>query len=77
MNANCSGSGFIARSTEPISTSSWLDDRTVARLTGISVHTLRAHRQKRTGIAYAKIGRSVRYALVDVEAFMNAHRVTI
>lgn len=65
------------RSTESIPVSSWLDDRAVAELTGISVHTLRAHRQKRVGIAYAKIGRSVRYALVDVEAFMNAHRIVV
>ena len=65
------------RSTESIPVSGWLDHRAVAELTGISVHTLRAHRQKRTGIAYAKIGRSVRYALKDVEAFMETHRIAI
>lgn len=54
----------------------WLTDRAVAALTGISVHTLRAHRQKRVGIAYTKIGRSVRYSLTDVQAFMASHRIT-
>ncbi len=54
----------------------WLDEYAVAALTGLSVHTLRAHRQKRTGIVYAKIGRSVRYALSDVESFMAAKRIT-
>ncbi|WP_302551633.1 helix-turn-helix domain-containing protein [uncultured Bilophila sp.] len=53
----------------------WLDERTVAAITGISIHTLRSHRQKRVGIAYAKIGRSVRYSMMDVQSFMKSHRI--
>lgn len=53
----------------------WLTDIEVANLTGLSVFTLRAHRQKGIGIPYYKIGRSVRYKLDDVEAFMDAHKI--
>ena len=55
----------------------WLDERTVAAITGLSVHTLRSHRQKRVGIIYVKIGRSVRYSVHDVQAFMTAHRIQV
>ena len=53
----------------------WLDERTVAAITGLSVHTLRSHRQKRVGIVYVKIGRSVRYSWEDVMSFMESRRV--
>ena len=53
----------------------WLDERTVASITGLSVHTLRSHRQKRVGIVYVKIGRSVRYSWEDVMSFMESRRV--
>ena len=42
----------------------------------VSVYTLRAHRQKNKGIPYVKIGRAVRYALSDVLAFMDNHRIS-
>ena len=54
----------------------WLHESDVAAMTGMSVHTLRAHRQHGAGIRYAKIGRSVRYALNDVVLFMEQHRVS-
>ena len=53
----------------------WLTEKETARLVSLSVHTLRAHRQRHVGIPYAKIGRSVRYALTDVNAFMSEHRI--
>lgn len=53
----------------------WFDERTVAVITGLSVHTLRSHRQKRVGIVYVKIGRSVRYRWEDVMSFMESRRV--
>lgn len=54
---------------------SWLTEKAVAAITGMSVHTLRAHRQRHRGMPYAKVGRSVRYSATDVQAFMNAHNV--
>ena len=54
----------------------WLTERQVAELTGFSVHTLRAHRLKRRGIPYAKIGRSVRYSIQDVKAYMAQNRIS-
>ena len=57
----------------------YITGREVAKLTGLSVSTLNKARSWKTGaaagLAYVKIGRSVRYALADVEAFMSANRV--
>ena len=53
----------------------WVDELETAQITGLSVHTLRAHRHLRRGIPYTKIGRSVRYSVFDVESFMKQHRV--
>ena len=55
----------------------WLQEKEVAEITGLSVHTLRAHRLKRKGIAYCKIGRSVRYSLKDVKNFMETNRISM
>jgi predicted DNA-binding transcriptional regulator AlpA len=54
----------------------WLTEKQVALLTSLSVSTLRNHRQRRMGIPYVKLGRSVRYALRAVEEYMNAHAIT-
>ena len=54
----------------------WLTEKETARLVSLSVHTLRAHRQRHVGIPYAKIGRSVRYSFTDVIAFMSEHRIS-
>lgn len=61
----------------PHSSVRWLSEKEAAVLTGLSVHTLRSHRQHRRGIPYSKIGRAVRYSLDDVVAYMTEHRVTL
>lgn len=53
----------------------WLTEREVATMTNLSVSTIQKQRFKRRGIPYSKIGRSVRYLLDDVIAFMEAARV--
>lgn len=53
----------------------WVDEREVAAITGISLSTLRKYRMGNVKIPFCKIGRSVRYRLSDVVAFMDAHRI--
>lgn len=55
----------------------WLSEKEVAQLTGISVSTLQKNRFYRRGIPYSKVGRLVRYALKDVEAYLWAHQVPV
>lgn len=55
----------------------WLTEVEVSLLTKLSLSTLRAHRFYRKGMPYSKVGRSVRYSLADVAAFMEYRRVTI
>ena len=55
----------------------WLNESQVSEMTGLSVHTLRAHRQRKTGIPYAKIGRSVRYSRLAVTSFMTSHEIAL
>ena len=47
-----------------------LTEREVSSRTGLSLSTLRAHRFKRIGLPYIKIGRSVRYRAQDLETFL-------
>ena len=54
----------------------WLNEKEVAAMTGMSVHTLRSHRQKRCGIPYAKFGSSVRYSEVVVRNHMSSCQIT-
>ena len=49
----------------------WLTEVEVSELTKLSLSTLRAHRFYRKGMPYSKVGRSVRYSLVDVADFIN------
>ena len=55
----------------------WLSEKAVAQLTGISVSTLQKQRFYHRGIPYSKIGRLVRYSVHDVQAFMTAHRIQV
>ena len=55
----------------------WLTEVEVSLLTKLSLSTLRAHRFYRKGMPYSKVGRSVRYSLADVAAFMESRRETI
>lgn len=53
----------------------FIDTAAAAKLTGISQSTLEKWRCAGTGFPYIKVGRCVKYALGDVRAWMNAHRV--
>ena len=49
----------------------------VAHLTGLSQETLAHWRSQKRGIPYLKVGRSVRYALADVQAYLEGCRVSV
>ena len=53
----------------------YLTEKQVSESTGLSQKTLSQHRWKSTGLPYSKFGRSIRYKLYDVLAFMEAGRV--
>jgi hypothetical protein len=50
-------------------------EREVSRITRRALSTLRNDRSQGRGIAYLKIGRSIRYDARDVHDFMHAHRI--
>ena len=52
-----------------------LTEQEVSARTGLSLSTLRAHRFKRIGFPYIKIGRAVRYRVGDLEAFLSKHLI--
>ncbi len=49
----------------------------VAEFTGLSTETLAQWRSQKRGIPYLKIGRSVRYDLADVQAYLEGCRVSV
>ena len=53
----------------------YIDERKVSEITGLTVSCLRAHRFRRVGIPFFKIGRAVRYRLDEVESYMNSRKV--
>lgn len=53
----------------------YLNETEVARMTGISIFTLRNWRFMKKHLPYSKIGRSVRYSAEDVQSFMNEHKI--
>ena len=57
------------------STCQCLTEQEVSARTGLSLSTLRAHRFKRIGFPYIKIGRAVRYRVCDSEAFLSKHLI--
>ena len=52
-----------------------LTEQEVSARTGLSLSTLRAHRFKRIGFPYIKIGRAVRYRVCDLEVFLSKHLI--
>jgi len=50
-------------------------EKQVSELFGWAVSTLRNWRCLGKGPPYLKVGRSVRYRLEDVEAYLDSHRV--
>jgi predicted DNA-binding transcriptional regulator AlpA len=52
-----------------------LDERDAARCSGYTPAAFRAWRSQGRGPAYIRIGRSVRYRVEDLDAWLTAHRV--
>lgn len=52
-----------------------VDEKQAAAYVNLSVKTLQARRAANKAPAFLKIGRSVRYRLTDLEAFLVSHRV--
>jgi hypothetical protein len=61
-----------AEKTWKIPDGEWWSEKDVAKLTGISVHTIRQWRFARKGPTYQKIGRRILYSRTDVMEFMNS-----
>jgi len=55
----------------------YLNEQQVAAITGISRSSLQQNRWKGKGIAYSKIGRSIRYLQQDVLEYMARQRVEL
>lgn len=53
----------------------YVDEREVSRIVGRAIQTLRNDRMNGQGIPYSKVGRSVRYRLEDVVAFMERCKI--
>jgi hypothetical protein len=53
----------------------YLGEKAASELSGFSVFTLRNMRHLRRGPAYLQIGRSIRYRLSDLTAFMEQRRI--
>ncbi len=68
---------FIGENIAKRDVGQWLSEKDVARLIGISVSSLQKHRFKRSGIPYVKLGRTVRYSLADVYAYMDTHKIKL
>ncbi|MFC1551562.1 helix-turn-helix domain-containing protein [Candidatus Latescibacterota bacterium] len=58
-------------------TPTYLTEVQVSEITGFALSTLRNKRFNRVGINYSKIGRSVRYSLDDVIAYMENHKINL
>lgn len=52
-----------------------VNEKRVSEITGLALSTLRNRRSLRKPPRYIKIGKSVRYALADVQAFIDANRI--
>lgn len=52
-----------------------VDERQAAAYLNLSVKTLQARRASYKAPPFLKIGRSIRYRLADLDAFLAAHRV--
>lgn len=53
----------------------YINEKKVSEITGLALPTLRNDRSTTRRIPYIKIGRSVRYDLQDVIAFMESHKI--
>ena len=53
----------------------YITEEEVSEKTGLAVQTLRNWRHMRRGLPYVKIGRSIRYGEMEVEAYMKEHTI--
>lgn len=67
--------GFTARMEDTMEKQQVLDEKQAADYVGLSVRTLQSRRFNSLTPAFLKLGRSVRYRLTDLDAFLEAHRV--
>ena len=55
----------------------YLTEQETSKLTSIAVQTLRNNRYERKGIPFHKLGESVRYAVEDIESYMQDNKVEL
>ena len=55
----------------------YLTEKKTSIRTSIPVQTLRNKRHEKKGIPFIKFGKSVRYAVEDIEYFMEYHTVEV
>ncbi len=53
----------------------YINEHDAAKMTGLSVSTLRMHRYQAKGLPYIKVGRSVRYDPERVQEYMQAREI--
>ena len=53
-----------------------LNEQEAAKVTRRSVQTLRNDRHNRRGLPYVKFGRSVRYVMDDIQAYIASHKIS-
>jgi len=54
----------------------YLSEKEVSKLTGFSLSKIQKDRFHRRGLPYIKLGRSIRYDIVDIEEYMNQRKVS-
>jgi predicted DNA-binding transcriptional regulator AlpA len=60
---------------DPLVLPEYLNSKQAATLTGFSPKALERMRHRGEGPTYAKVGKSIRYAVADLRAWMEAGRV--
>ena len=53
----------------------YLTEKEVAKMTGLSLSTLRSHRFNNKGMPYCKLERAVRYKLSDVIVYLEERTI--
>ena len=51
-------------------------EKEVSSILSIPLQTLRNHRSKGCGLPYHKLGRSIRYSVLDVEEYLSSHKIS-
>ncbi len=52
-----------------------VDETRISQITKRALSTLRNDRHNKRGIPYVKLGRSVRYSLADVRAYLESRKI--